>query len=123
MIKILKEIPEYKEATKLGFGPKISTGSPERRCGKIAITEITGGTEGSPKLYEKMAIARIGTILSMHQSEEYRKEAEAANINVIICGHYSSDSLGMNLFFDQLEKRAIKIIPCSGLIRVSRIKK
>jgi len=121
LMKILKEISEYKEATKFGFGPEISTGSPERRCGKIAITEITGGTEGSPKLYEKMAIASIGTILSMHQSEEYRKEAEAANINVIICGHCSSDSLGMNLFLDELEKREIEIIPCSGLIRISRL--
>jgi len=121
LMKILKEISEYKEATKFGFGPEISTGSPERRCGKIAITEITGGTEGSPKLYEKMAIASIGTILSMHQSEEYRKEAEAANINVIICGHCSSDSLGMNLFLDELQKREIEIIPCSGLIRISRL--
>ncbi|PIR90398.1 NGG1p interacting factor NIF3 [bacterium (Candidatus Gribaldobacteria) CG07_land_8_20_14_0_80_33_18] len=122
LMRILKEVPEYKEATKLGFGPKISTGSAERRCGKIAIAEITGGTEGSPKLYEKMAIAGIGTILSMHQSEEHRKEAEAANINVVIAGHISSDSLGMNIFLDELEKEKIELTPCSGLIRISRVK-
>jgi hypothetical protein len=29
----------------------------------------------------------------------------------------------MNLFLDELEKRGIEIIPCSGLIRVSRVKK
>jgi len=34
----------------------------------------------------------------------------------------SSDSLGMNLFLDELEKRGIEIVPCSGLIRISRIK-
>ena len=94
----------------------------ERRCGKIAITEITGGTEGSPKLYEKMAIAGIGTVIGMHISEEHKKEAEAAHINVVIAGHMSSDSLGVNLFLDELEKRGIEIIPCSGLIRVSRNK-
>ena len=122
LLDLLKQIPEYQEAIKIGAGPKIFVGDPERRCGKIAVTEITGGTEGSPKLYEKMANAGIGTVVGMHQSEEHRKEAEAANINVVIAGHMSSDSLGMNLFLDELEKKGIEIIPCSGLIRVSRIK-
>jgi len=120
LLNLLKEIPEYQEAIKIGAGPKIFVGDPERRCGKIAVTEITGGTEGSPKLYEKMAIAGIGTIIGMHMREESKKEAEASNINVIIAGHMSSDSLGMNLFLDELEKRGIEIVPCSGLIRVSR---
>ena len=120
LLKLLKEIPEYKEAMKFGAGPKIFVGDPERRCGKIAVTEITGGTEGSPKLYEKMAQSGIGTVIGMHISEEHKKEAEAANINVVIAGHMSSDSLGVNLFLDELEKRGIEIIPCSGLIRVNR---
>jgi len=123
LLNLLKEIPEYREAIKFGAGPKIFVGKKERRCGKIAITEITGGTEGSPKLYEKMAIAGIGTIVGMHISEEHKKEAEAANINVVIAGHMSSDSLGVNLFLDELEKRKIEIIPCSGLIRISRVQK
>jgi len=122
LMNVLKEIPEYKEATKIGAGPKIFVGLAENRCGKIALTEITGGTEGSPKLYEKMAQAGIGTIVGMHISEEHKKEAERANINVVIAGHMSSDSLGVNLFLDELEKRNIKIVPCSGLIRVSRAK-
>jgi putative NIF3 family GTP cyclohydrolase 1 type 2 len=72
---------------------------------------------------EKMAIAGIGTIVAMHQSEEHWKMAKESHINVIVAGHTPSDSLGMNLFLDELEKRGIEIIPCSGLIRVSRIKK
>ncbi|XOB40167.1 MAG: NGG1p interacting factor NIF3 [Candidatus Nealsonbacteria bacterium] len=122
LIEFLEQIPEYKEAMKLGVGPKIFVGNKENRCGKIALTEITGGTEGSPKLYEKMAIAGIGTIIGMHISEEHKKEAEAANLNVVIAGHMSSDSLGVNLFLDELEKRGIEIVSCSGLTRFSRIK-
>jgi len=122
LLNLLKEIPEYQEAIKIGAGPKIFVGDPERRCGRIAITEITGGTEGSPKLYEKMANAGIGTVVGMHQSEEHRKEAELASLNILIAGHMSSDSLGMNLFLDELEKQGIEVIPCSGLIRVSRDK-
>jgi len=120
LIDVLKEIPEYKEAMKIGAGPKIFVGSPENRCGKIALTEITGGTEGSPKLYEKMATAGIGTVVGMHVSEEHKKEAENAHINIVIAGHISSDSLGLNLFLDEIEKKGIEIIPCSGFIRISR---
>ena len=122
LMDLLKEIPEYKEAIKIGAGPKIFTGNLENRSGKIAVTELTGGTEPGPKIYEKMANAGIGTVIGMHMQEESKKEAEASNINVVIAGHMSSDSLGMNLFLDELGKRGIEIVPCSGLIRISRIK-
>jgi len=121
LIDILKDVPEYKEAIKIGVGPKIFVGSSDNRCGKIALTEITGGTEGSPKLYEKLAQAGVGTVVGMHISEDHKKEAESANVNIVIAGHISSDSLGVNLFVDELEKQGIKIISCSGFTRFSRI--
>jgi putative NIF3 family GTP cyclohydrolase 1 type 2 len=123
IIDLLKELPEYKEAMKIGVGPKIFVGSPENRVGKIAVSEITGGTEGSVKMYEKMSQAGIGTVIAMHTSEEHRKEAEAAHINIVIAGHISSDSLGVNLFMDELEKQGIEIVPCSGFTRFSRVSK
>jgi len=123
ILKSLLEIPEYKLAAKQGVGPRLFAGTEDNRAGKIAITEITGGTEGSAKMYEKLANAGVGTIIGMHLSEEHRKEAEKAHINVVIAGHISSDSIGMNLFLDELEKKGIEIVPCSGLIRVSRNKK
>lgn len=122
LVDILKEIPEYKEAMKIGVGPKIFVGSPENRCGKIALSEITGGTEGSSKLYEKMAQAGVGTVVGMHISEEHKKEAESAHVNIVIAGHISSDSLGVNLFMDELEKQGIEIVACSGFTRFSRAK-
>lgn len=120
VMKILKKIPEYQEAIKLNSGPRLFAGSEENRTGKIALTEITGGTEGSPKIYEKMSQAGIGTIIGMHMSEEHKKQAEQAHMNAVVAGHISSDSIGMNLLLDQLEKRGVKIVPCSGLIRVRR---
>lgn len=123
VLKVLKEIPEYKEAIKINAGPTLFTGKPESSCGKIVVTEFTGGTSGAKEIYEKMAQAGIGTIIGMHMHEEYRKEAEKYHLNVVIAGHMASDSLGMNLFLDQLEKKGIKIVPCSGLIRVKRFKK
>ncbi|MEW6407658.1 MAG: NGG1p interacting factor NIF3 [Patescibacteria group bacterium] len=123
ILKILNSIPEYQEGKKIGAGPSLFAGSQDRKCGKIAFTEITGGTSGHKDIYEKLSHAGVGTIIGMHMSEEYKKEAEKYHINVIIAGHMASDSLGLNLFLDELEKKGIKIIPCSGLIRVSRVKK
>lgn len=121
LIEALNEIPEYKQGKKLGFGPKVFSGNLSNRCGKIAITEITGGSEGSPKIFGKMADAGIGTVVGMHISEEDKKQADEAHINVVIAGHTSSDSLGLNLFLDELEKKGIEIVPCSGFIRAPRI--
>lgn len=120
VIKSLKEIPEYIEATKINAGPKIFVGSEDNRAGKIVLTEVTGGTEGSKDIYEKLAQAGIGTVIGMHIQEEHRKEAEKYHINVVIAGHISSDSIGMNLFLDKLEARGVEVIPCSGLIRIKR---
>ncbi len=120
IMEALKEIPEYKEAAKRKAGPMLFTGSPENRAGKIVVTEFTGGTEGSKEMYEKIAAAGIGTVIGMHMHEEHRKEAEKYHINVVIAGHMSSDSLGVNLFLDELERKGVKIVPVSGLIRVKR---
>ena len=120
IIKSLKEIPEYIEASKLNVGPRVFTGSEENRAGKIVLTEITGGTAGSKEIYEKMAQAGIGTVIGMHIQEEHRKEAEKHHVNVVIAGHISSDSIGVNLFLDKLEAKGVEVIPCSGLIRIKR---
>lgn len=119
IISSLKKIPEYCEATKLKAGPKIFVGSEESSAGKIALTEITGGTEGSKEIYAKMSQAGLGTVIGMHLAEEHRKQAQKAYLNIVIAGHMSSDSLGINLFLDQLENK-IKIITCSGIIRIKR---
>jgi len=118
IIEILEDIEEYKIAKKNGAGPKIFVGSKDNHCGKIVLTEITGGVEGSAKLYEKMAQAGIGTVIGMHVSEDHRKQAESSLVNMVVAGHMSSDSVGVNLFLDKLQ--GIEIIPCSGLTRVVR---
>lgn len=121
VMEALLSVPEYQEAKKGNAGPMIFVGSEKNQAGRVAPIEITGGTEGSPLIYEKMAQAGIGTIIGMHASEEHRKECQKHHMNMVVAGHMSSDSLGMNLFLDGLEKKGIEIVPCSGLIRISRI--
>ncbi len=121
-IKALLTIPEFKKGQEQGAGPMLTVGSLKNRLGKAAITGFTGGTEGSKEALEHLSKAGISTIIAMHMSDEHRKEAANHHLNVIITGHMSSDSLGMNLFLDELEKKGIVVIPASGLIRVSRNK-
>ena len=120
VVDLLKEIPEYAQAVKGAAGPTVICGTPERRAGKVFV-DMTGGTSGSEKAYEQLAHSGVGTIITMHMKEEHRKKAEKYHLNVIIAGHIASDSLGMNLILDAFEAKGVKITPCSGLIRHSRL--
>lgn len=120
VMNVLMEMREYQEATKIKAGPRIFSGSPDHHCGKIAFTDLTGGTEGSPEMYERLAQAGVSTIVGMHLAERHTEGAKKAHINAIVAGHMSSDSIGMNLFCDQLEREGIEIISIGGFIRVSR---
>ncbi len=118
VLKSLREIPEYEKAEELGMGPKIFVGGKENRVGEMILSEITGGTEGNAEIYESLAQAGAGTVIGMHISEKHREKAEKAHINVVIAGHMSSDSIGVNLFLDKLKD--VEIVSCSGLIRHER---
>lgn len=118
----LRKISEYAQAAKFKAGPSLYVGGEKNRAGKVVVSEFTGGTEGSKEIYTRLSHAGVGTIISMHMSEEGREEAKKHHINMIIAGHMSSDSIGANLFLDELEKKGVKVISAAGLIRVSRIK-
>ncbi len=120
IVSALMELPEHQAATKLGAGPRIVAGHGKRRVGTVAFTEVTGGTSGAKDAYQYLSNNGIGTIVGMHMKEEYRKVAEEHHLNIVIAGHISSDSLGMNLMLDHLEANGITIVPASGLIRISR---
>ncbi|MEK7643707.1 MAG: NGG1p interacting factor NIF3 [Patescibacteria group bacterium] len=121
IMDILMGIPEYQTAKRMGFGPSIIAGDARHRAGKILV-EMTGGTNPSNKVYQQFSSFGISTLVGMHMREEAVQKATEHHMNIIIAGHMSSDSLGMNLFLDELEKKGIEIIPCGGLIRVSRLK-
>jgi len=122
IIEILNELPEYKEAIKELAGPRIISGHPKRQVGKIFV-EMTGGTEGSKEVFDKLYKKGIRTLVSMHLSEEHLKKVRDNNLNVVIAGHISSDNLGLNLLLDRIEKESkeeFQVINCSGFRRVKR---
>ncbi len=115
----IEKLPEFIEAKRGKAGPAIISGIPKSRVGKLFIS-FTGGTNPSKELYIELAKAGVGTIVDMHLPEEALTELKKLHINVINTGHMASDSIGANIFLDALEKRGVKIVACSGLIRVKR---
>lgn len=120
VLSLLKKIPEFERASKAKAGPTLFVGEEKSRAGKVRVVGFTGGAEWAKAVYGKLALAGVGTVIDMHVSEDHRKEAEKHHINLVVTGHMASDSLGINLFLDELEQRGITVLPCSGLIRVKR---
>ena len=120
LIEILKTIPEYQRALKLQVSPKIVSGSENNRSGKIYV-DMTGGTGGSSDVFDKLAASGISTVVGMHFSETHIESAKKANLNLVIAGHVSSDVLGLNLLFDEIEKsERLEFVEVSGFERIRR---
>ena len=119
VLEMLQAIPEYRMARKINAGPRILAGKKENTAGKIYV-DFTGGTSGATEMMQKLTDAGVSTIVCMHMGEKHLEAAKKAYLNVILAGHMSSDSIGLNLFLDQIEKNGVQIIPVSGVLRVKR---
>jgi hypothetical protein len=54
----------------------------------------------------------------MHISEEALENAKKAHLNIVLAGHISSDTLGLNLLFDEVEKEErLEFAGVSGFVR------
>jgi hypothetical protein len=122
IIDALYNIEEYKYYAKKGNPPIIVNGSKSSRPGKVVATEFTGGTNGPEDLIERQSRAGVGTILAMHFTEKEVEQGKEQGIHMIQCSHMASDSLGVNLLIDLLQKedKKLEILPMSGFIRVAR---
>ena len=119
IIDWLMSIPEFRISSRYNSPPKIVVGDGKNSAGKV-IAKMTGGTSGPKEIYEKLSQAGVGTVIGMHFPENHIEEARKHHINMIVSGHMASDSVGVNLIADEWEKKGIEVVPCSGLIRVSR---
>lgn len=119
VVKSLREIDEYADAARKGYGPEIVQGEGGHRPGRM-VADMTGGTEGPLKALDRLSAAGVDTLVGMHFSEEHRTYAGELNMNLVVAGHISSDALGMNLILDEIEKKGVKVICTSGIVRVRR---
>ncbi len=114
VVEALQEFPEHKRAL---TEPKIVLGAPDRFAGKVAVA-IGGYTSGGVDVIRAYFEAGIGTVLSMHFPEADLREAREQKLagNLILTGHMASDSIGINVFLDELERLGLKIVRGGGII-------
>lgn len=114
VIEALMELPEYQKSL---AKPVIRVGSSDDYSGKIAVL-MAGGTNGGEKVFKSYFEAGVGTIVCMHVPDDVRKAVIDQNIgNIIVAGHMPSDSIGINILIDELEKRGLEVSAMSGIIR------
>ncbi|MBU1084560.1 MAG: NGG1p interacting factor NIF3 [Candidatus Omnitrophota bacterium] len=120
VLAILKRIPEYRYSMKENAGPFILIGEDKSDAGKVFV-DMTGGTSGPDKIFSRLSQSGVKTIVGMHCKETSYKVAKSEFINYVIAGHISSDTLGMNILFDGIEKKEkLNFVECSGFKRVRR---
>jgi len=113
IVDALEEIGEYKNSVRK---PVIRVGGKDSYAGKIYVL-MSGLTGPGPKILKEYFEAGVGTLVMMHIPEKDAKELKEQNIgNVIIAGHMSSDSLGLNKIAELWAKKGVETTMMSGIV-------
>lgn len=113
VVDALGEIGEYRNSARK---PVIRAGKKDSYAGKIYVL-MSGLTGPGPKILKSYFEAGVGTLVLMHIPEKDVKEIREQNIgNVIVAGHMSSDSLGMNEIARKWAERGVETTMISGVV-------
>jgi putative NIF3 family GTP cyclohydrolase 1 type 2 len=115
VVEALEEIGEYKNSARK---PVIRVGSKESYAGKVYVL-MSGLTGPGPKILKEYFEAGVGTLVLMHIPEKDAKEIKEQGIgNVVVAGHMSSDSLGLNKIAQEWAKKGVETTMMSGIVTV-----
>jgi len=115
VVEALEEIDEYKNSARK---PVIRVGSKESYAGQIYVL-MSGLTGPGPKILKEYFEAGVGTLVLMHIPEKDAKELKEQSIgNVVVAGHMSSDSLGLNKIAQEWAKKGVETTMMSGIVEV-----
>lgn len=116
VIEALQDIPEQRRAA---TRPQVRLGSPDRRAGRVAVA-MAGYTNGGVDVLRAYFEAGVGTVLMMHFPEGDLREAREQELdamgNLVVTGHMASDSIGINIYLDELERRGLEVTRAGGII-------
>jgi len=115
IVEALEGIGEYKNSARK---PMIRVGSKESFAGKIYVL-MSGLTGPGPKITKEYFEAGVGTLVLMHIPEKDVKEVKEQGIgNVVVAGHMSSDSLGLNKIAECWAEHGVETTMMSGIVPV-----
>jgi putative NIF3 family GTP cyclohydrolase 1 type 2 len=108
VVTALNGLAEFKHAvTKI----KVAVGKPENLAGKVVVSH-GAGTNGGYDIARAYFEHGIGTVIYIHVSpadlEKLKTEKKG---NLVVTGHIASDSVGINPFIKELQKRDVQVTP------------
>ena len=113
IVEALEEVCEYKNSERK---PVIRVGTKESYAGKIYVL-MSGLTGPGADILKEYFEAGIGTLVMMHVPEGDAKKVKEQKIgNIIVAGHMSSDSLGLNRIAQKWTTEGIEVTLMSGII-------
>jgi putative NIF3 family GTP cyclohydrolase 1 type 2 len=99
-------------------GPEAWAGTTSNRLGRWTVA-IAGGTNGGYPVFHEYFQAGVNTIFAMHIDEgdlhQLRAAADPGN-TLVITGHMTSDSIGINVVIRGLEERGIEVVRTGGVV-------
>lgn len=106
IISALMELPEFRNSlTKI----RICLGKPGNKAGKVVVSH-GAGTNGGYEIAKTYFQHGIDTVIYIHISPvDLEKLKTDGKGNLIVTGHIASDSLGINPFIRELERKGISV--------------
>ena len=107
IINSINTISEFKNAD---TEPLVVYGDENAIINRYAIV-IAAGTNGGAEIARLYFNAGIDTVVYLHISNDELAKLRSSGVkgNLIILGHLAGDSLGMNIFADELERLGLEV--------------
>jgi hypothetical protein len=98
--------------------PQAWVGSSANWLGRWTVA-IAGGTNGGFPVFSEYFRAGVDTIFAMHIDEDDLQRLRATadgDDSLVVTGHMTSDSIGINVVIAGLEERGIEVVRTSGVV-------
>ncbi len=107
VVASLRKLPEFRKAqTEIMVG----LGKSSNKAGRVVVSHAAG-TNGGYDVAKAYFKHGVGTLIYIHISPSDLDRLRADGVgNLIVTGHISSDSVGINPFLSELENKGIEVI-------------
>jgi putative NIF3 family GTP cyclohydrolase 1 type 2 len=114
----LRWFDDFSEYQRGHARPQAWVGSVDNVLGRWTVA-IAGGTNGGSPVFTEYFRAGVDTIFAMHIDEDDLQRLRAAadaDDTLVVTGHMTSDSIGINVVIAGLEERGIEVVRTSGVV-------
>jgi putative NIF3 family GTP cyclohydrolase 1 type 2 len=112
----LEEFPEMEAGH---TRPEAWAGHPSNKLGRYTVA-MAGGTNGGHPVFREYFAAGVDTIFAMHIADDdlhkLRNDEVSNGRSLVVTGHMSTDSIGINRVIAGLEEQGIAVTRTSGVV-------